>query len=122
MTGVRFVAWAPKEWAGYNDLAWILGREGKHAEAARVIEAAFAQVPLGEENAWLWNMLGVAQMNGGDMAAARTSFARAKELAALMTETEWGKAYPGNDPSTGADGLESFRAAIERNLARAGGA
>src|SRR3989344_5032135 len=23
----RFVLWAPKEWAGYNDLAWILAKE-----------------------------------------------------------------------------------------------
>ena len=33
----RFVLWAPKEWAGYNDLAWILAKEGKYREAKEVL-------------------------------------------------------------------------------------
>ena len=26
----HFINWAPKEWAGYNDLAWVLDKQGKY--------------------------------------------------------------------------------------------
>ena len=41
----RFTLWAPKEWAGYNDLAWILAKEGKYAETESAIKKAFQEIP-----------------------------------------------------------------------------
>ena len=59
----RFTEWAPSEWAGYNDLAWILAKEGKYQEIETVMARALKNVPGGTENPWLWNMLGVARLN-----------------------------------------------------------
>ena len=115
----RFTAWAPKEWAGYNDLAWILSKRGKYREAADVIAAAFREVPDGRENPWLWNSLGVAQLNLGEHASAAASFGRAQTLADALTPADWREAYPGNNPADAGGGLAAFRAAIRENLARA---
>lgn len=114
----RFTRWAPKEWAGYNDFAWVLSRSGKYNEAKEAILLAFRQVRDGEKNPWLWNSLGVAELNLGDYPGARLSFLKAKELAEKLTISEWGQAYPGNNPANAAAGLQAFREAIEENLRR----
>ena len=117
----RFTKWAPKEWAGYNDLAWVLAKQGKHREAKQVIEAAFQEVPTAGENPWLWNSLGVAELNLKEYREANAAFIKAKELAEGLTPADWQGAYPGNNPSEAASGLTAFRAAIEENLRRAQG-
>ena len=112
----RFVQWAPKEWAGYNDLAWILSKRAKYHEAAEVIRVAFSAVSDADQNPWLWNALGVAELNLKKYAAAANSFEKAKELAEKLTTNDLARAYPGNNPSTSDEGLSAFIAAIEENL------
>src|SRR3990167_6387090 len=68
-----FVSWAPKEWAGYNDLAWILAKQGKYKEAEEVLLKALYEIP-GIKNPWLYNSLGVAQLNQKEFEKARVSF------------------------------------------------
>jgi tetratricopeptide (TPR) repeat protein len=81
----RFVAWAPKEWAGYNDLIWILSQQGDHEEAKRVVFRAFQEVPEAEKNPWLWNSLGVAGLNLGEYSNAKTSL-RARTRAIIRVK------------------------------------
>lgn len=115
----RFVAWVPKEWGGYNDLAWILSKQGKYAEAAKTIRRALQEIPDADKNPWLWNSLGVAELNLKEYGVAKTSFEKAKNLAQNLTIGEWKKSYPGNNPKNTESGLEAFHKAIEENLKRA---
>ena len=115
----RFVRWAPKEWAGYNDLAWILAKEGKYSDAEKAAEEGIKEAIGGGQNAWLWNSLGVAQLNLKKYNDAEKSFRKALELARNMTENEWARAYPGNNPKGSSGGLRSFKAAVEANLSKA---
>ncbi len=114
----RFTQWAPKEWAGYNDLAWILSKAGKYREAKEAIQAALREVPNAEQNPWLWNALGLAELNLGENKNAAASFENAKALAKALTLEDWQRSYPGNNPAQAASGLEAFRKAIEENLRR----
>lgn len=115
----RFTLWSPKEWAGYNDLAWILSKEKKYAEAEKTIKQAFKEASEAEINPWLWNSLGVAELNLKKYSDAANSFKKAKELAVGLTAKDWVRAYPGNNPSTGSAGLSAFLKAISENLNRA---
>ena len=117
----RFTYWAPSEWAGYNDLAWILSKEGKYAEAERELERAFENISEGNKNPWLLTALGVARLNLKKYSRAVDSFKKAKELAEKLTIEEWQRSYPGNDPATSSDGLSAFLQAIDENLRRAEG-
>lgn len=112
----RFILWAPKEWAGYNDLAWILAKEGKYSEAEKISRAAIHDVPGADQNPWLWNSLGAAYLNQGKVSKAEGAFEQARDAAARITESEWRKAYPGNDPAEAQSGIFAFRAAVADNL------
>lgn len=115
----RFTLWAPKEWAGYNDLAWILSKQGQYAEAEKTVRRAFSEIKNAEENSWLWNALGVAQLNLKKYPGAAYSFKKAKKLAEKLTSEEWRRAYPGNNPQSVEEGLSAFLKAINENLRRA---
>lgn len=114
----RFIEWATKEWAGYNDLGWILSKQGKHQEALAVIEGAFREIADAEENPWLWNSRGVMELNLGMHVRASVSFEHARELAEGLTIADWMRSYPGNNPLQAEDGLQKFRNAIKENIKR----
>lgn len=114
-----FTLWAPKEWAGYNDLAWILSKQGKYMEAEKAIVLALKEASDGGENPWLWNALGVAELNLKKYSSAADSLKKAKELAENLTEKEWRGSYPGNNPASAKEGLLAFLEAINENLRRA---
>lgn len=115
----QFTLWAPSEWAGYNDLAWVLSKEGKYAEAEKELKRAFENVPDGDKNPWLWNALGVAELNLKKYSSAAGSFKKAKVLAEKLTIEEWRRSYPGNNPASAEEGLSAFLKAIDENLRRA---
>lgn len=117
----RFTLWAPKEWAGHNDLAWVLSKQRKYGEAEETIQTAFRKIPDIEINTWLWNSLGVAQLNLKKYAEAERSFKKAKEFSESITQEEWREAYPGNDPASTESGLLAFKKAIDENLLRSVG-
>ena len=114
----RFTKWAPKEWAGYNDLAWVLSKQGKYKEAKEAISAAFREIRESESNPWFWNALGVAELNLKKYGAAKIAFEKAESLAKNLTLADWHRAYPGNNPASAENGLSAFRKAIEENLRR----
>lgn len=116
----RFTQWAPAEWAGYNDLAWILAKQGKYREIKEtLLDARKKTIPSSEKNPWLWNSLGVAELNLKEYAEAKKSFEKAQLLAEKLTLTEWQKAYPGNNPAQAQEGLAAFLKAINGNFNRA---
>jgi tetratricopeptide (TPR) repeat protein len=116
----RFVSWAPKEWAGYNDLIWILSQKGDYRKAKEVALLAFEEVSGAEKNPWLWNSLGVAELNLGEYSDAGISFERAKLLLEDFSSEEFARAYPGNNPNEAKSGLGAFRSAVKANLIKAG--
>jgi len=115
----RFIEWAPGEWAGYNDLAWVLSKQGKYKETETIILKAFQKAPDAKKNPWLWNSLGVAQLNLMKYYTAEESFKIALSLLADMDTEKWIAVYPGNDPGESEFGIKSFREAVEKNIQRA---
>ncbi len=115
----RFTEWAPKEWGGYNDLAWVLSKQGQYLEAEEAIKMAFEKALGAGNNPWLWNALGVAQLNLKKYSGATNSFKKGEELAEKLTLEEWRLAYPGNNPASAEQGLSAFLKAINENLRRA---
>lgn len=115
----RFTQWTPKEWAGYNDLAWALSKSGKYGEAKAAIQLALREVPEAGANPWLWNSLGAAELNLGNYPRATFALKRAQELLEGLSETSWRQAYPGNNTADAKLGIAAFREAITENLRRA---
>ncbi len=115
----RFTLWSPTEWAGYNDLAWILLKRGKYREAKETVTTAFREISESENNSWFWNGLGVAELNLKEYSAAKITFEKAKALAENLTIADWRLAYPGNNPASAEEGLSAFLKAINENLRRA---
>lgn len=111
-----FVNWASLEWAGYNDLAWVLLQEKKYPEAREVMQQAFDTVPQAEANVWLWNTRGVTELNVGAYASALTSFLEAEKLVNQLGVTEWSEAYPGNSLEQASEGYRIFKEAISLNI------
>jgi len=115
----RFIQYVPREWAGYNDLAWALAKQGKHEEAKRAVESALREIEDAAENPWLWNSLGGARLNLGEYPEAEQAFRQARDAASSLTISAWAATYPGNDPAQGRDGIAVFTSAINRNLRKA---
>lgn len=116
----HFTEWAPKEWAGYNDLSWVFSKQGKYREAKESILSAFREMPAEKDkNPWLWNSLGVAELNLEEYLFAEEAFERAIELSKNLSLGEWRSAYPGNNPNDAESGLKAFREAVYKNLERA---
>lgn len=115
----NFVAWAPAEWGGYNDLAFTLAKEGKYAESETTIQSAFVHVPHAASVPWLWNSLGLAQLNQLKYASAAHSFTQALMLAKTVTPEQWKRAYSANDPEGTQESINTFQQSIQTNLSTA---
>lgn len=109
-----FIAWEPNGWAAYNDLAWVLVKQGSYKKGAQVALSALEHFP---KNLWLLNTAGVALWNMGDLEEAQAHLLEAKEVAERMTPEMWGSAYPGNNPRGEEGSLEVMREVINENLA-----
>ncbi len=111
-----FTKWAPKEWAGYNDLAWVLTRAGKYTLAKETIEKAFKEIPDANRNPWLWNGLGLAELNLNKYENAEIAFKKAEVLSNTLTPNDWVRAYPSSDSKNADSDIIAFRVAISKNL------
>jgi hypothetical protein len=81
-----------------------------------IAEEAFKNNSTNATSPWLQNTYGTALMNVGRYLEADNALRMAQYLAGNMTEQDWGKAYPGNDPLIYGKGLESMRTTINNNL------
>ncbi len=100
-------------WAGYNDLAWIYFKKGDYQKTK---ETAKAGLQYAARNPWLNTVYGTALLNLGEIEKAREVLQIALEESEKMSEKDWGKAYPGNNPTIYKQGLEEMRSAIRHNL------
>lgn len=112
----RFTEWAPTEWAGHNDLAWVLLKQKKYKEAIGALETAFEKISATEINPWLWNNKGLAELNLRMKDEAVRSLKMAVGAADKLSEFGWKRAYPGNDPRSVERGLSTFKKTLQRNL------
>jgi len=114
----RFIEWEPSEWAGYNDLAWILATQGNFNKAREVIISAFTAIPgEADRNPWLWISLGIASLNTGAYNEARDAFVNALRISEDMTATYFYAAYPGNDFANADGAFRNFKSIIHFNSA-----
>lgn len=100
-------------WAGYNDLAWIYFKQGEFVKTRDTARLGLTQAPT---NPWLNNIYGTALMNLGDTVGARSAFEAALTESEQMSGADWGRAYPGNDPTLYQSGIEETRSVIRHNL------
>ena len=110
---LAFLEWDPQSWAGHNDLAWVYFRRGDFANVERAARAGLKSNP---NNPWLLTSLGVALLNQGKNAEAREALSEAEKSAEKLTEAEWHRSYPGNDPRWAGRGIAEMREAIDSNL------
>ncbi len=109
----KFNTCFPLSWAGHNDLAWFWFRKGDMQKVVDVVEGVITSY---DDNPWIQNTYGTALMNLGRGSEALLAFEKAKVASESMTETDWGKAYPGNDPSIYGKGLKAMRETIDKNI------
>lgn len=109
----HFLTWDPLNWAANNDLAWIYFSQGKFMETEA---QATHGLSANEGNAWLLMMRAMARFNLGNREGALEDLYAAKERAKLLTEEDWKRAYPGNDPAVSSLGLAELHATIEKNI------
>lgn len=104
----------PYSWAGSNDLAWIYFAQGKFEET----RDQTAKILIGQpDNPWILMSHAMSVYNLGDTKTALDELLRAKEEAEKLTEAQWSRAYPGNDPAIAPEGLAEFKETIEKNIA-----
>lgn len=108
----KFIEWKPESWAARNDKAWLEFRIGKIDDAIATIEP----VTHLTNNPWVQNTYGTLLMNKKRYQKAKQALLYAQAAATSMTEEDWGKAYPGNDPRVYSVGLSAMRNSIESNL------
>ena len=123
----KFLEWDKTNWAVHNDLAWIYFQKGDYIKTEEIARAGLEFNP---GNAWLLTSLGVALLNqdkpphlcdkcGGKKEEVRMVLEEAMTAAVLLTEADWQKAYPGNNPAWAQTGLEKMRETITYNLSLA---
>ena len=109
---IKFLEFDPSSPWARTDLAWIYFAQGKFAKMKPLLELGLVLQP---NHPWLLNMYGLYLVNTGHPAEALTYYDRALANAEALTETEWGSAYPGNNPLFWGDGLTEFRDVINYN-------
>jgi tetratricopeptide (TPR) repeat protein len=114
---MKFIDLVPWQWAGYNDLAWVLAKQGRFKEVRDMMDLAFERLPGAKmRNPWLWTTLGIAQLNLKDYNEAKDAFLNARALSDKMSAEDFWSAYPGNDPRGAEPAFQQFRAALHFNL------
>jgi tetratricopeptide (TPR) repeat protein len=114
---IEFTKWATKNWAGYNDLAWIQIRLKKHNEARDTIYRAFEILPKTKDtNPWMWTTLGIAELNLGSYTNARDAFLYARSISEKIDPEYFISAYPGNDNKNANEIFKQYQSTISFNL------
>lgn len=110
----KFIQHNPNSWAAKNDKAWLQFRIGDIDGSMDTIESA---VISHHDNPWVLNTYGTLLINKKHYREAQKILKEALAYATMMTEEEWGHAYPGNDPRIYKIGLQAMILSIQSNLA-----
>lgn len=110
---LKLLEWDSKNWTAYNDLAWIYFQTGEYEKAKKIARRG---LEANQDNPWLLNILGISLLNLSSKKEAAGILEKALEKAKNLTEEDWYKAYPGNDPTIARAGIEGIIRTIELNL------
>lgn len=102
-------------WAAINDYAWVLLKAERFADARDATASGLIHFP---DNAWLLNSHAIALAELGDAKSAHPYARSAAEAVNKLTQIDWLRAYPGNDPNVASDGVAAFQVAVQQNLSR----
>ncbi|NBV77463.1 hypothetical protein EBR66_04845 [bacterium] len=105
----------PYNWAALNDYAWVLLKSGRSDEALVSLDWGLMREP---SNPWLLNSKAVALFDLKEYEKAMEASASALRSVTNVTEADWIRAYPGNDPLIAGEGVQSLRQAIKANMHR----
>lgn len=108
-----FIENYPDSWAARNDKAWLQFRIGDIDGALETISPV---VEAYTKNVWIQNTYCTLLINKKDYSRAEKACTYAKEGVETMSEKDWGRAYPGNDPRIYDVGLSAMKKSIESNL------
>ncbi len=103
----------PRNWAAINDYGWVLIKQGRLSEALIVLDWGLL---FHDGNPWLLNSKATALFELDRIEQAQEVVAMAVISAANITEAEWLRAYPGNDPLIAKEGVETFKKSVEENM------
>ncbi|MFH0929855.1 MAG: tetratricopeptide repeat protein [Candidatus Moraniibacteriota bacterium] len=109
----KFIEMFPKEWAGYNDLAWAYYKDNDYENAKDTLEKGLVVEP---DNPWLLNGLGVSYNALGEFDKAKEVLKKTSEIAGNLSINDWKIAYPGNNASSADWDLAKFKTDIKSNL------
>jgi len=109
----HFLRFDPHNWAAMNDYAWVLLKAHRSQDAALVASEGLTLFP---DNPWLLNSQAIALYEMNAFSAALRSAQKASAAVAVLSEAEWLRAYPGNDPGSAAEGIASFKKAVADNM------
>ena len=109
----RYIASDPTNWAALNDLAWVFLKAERFQEASDISRRGLSYFP---DNPWLLNTNAIAQYELDDFEGAYESARKAQQAVQTLTVREWLTAYPGNNPATARDGMETLKVSIEQNM------
>lgn len=104
---------AKNGWAAYNDYAWVLLKGGRAEDALAATLEGLEKYP---NNAWLLTMKTSTLYELGRFEEAVSVGEAAVTAADMLTESQWRSAYPGNDPRTTENGLNTIRRSARDNL------
>lgn len=109
----KFLSWDKTNWAVHNDLAWVYFKRGDYKKVEIIAKEGLT---FDKNNPWLLTSLGASLLNQGKKSEAKKIFENAQIAAEALTEKDWNKAYPGNDPRMASSGLVAMKKTIEYNL------
>jgi tetratricopeptide (TPR) repeat protein len=112
---LTFLDWDPYNWAAINDLLWVLVKDGQIERATRISQKA---VDIFPDNPWILSMRATICFEKGLHECALANGERAVVKAGTLTDADWLKAYPGNDPAIAAEGIASFRKSVIDNMVK----
>lgn len=107
-----FLKFDPQDWAGINDCAWVMLKAHRPQDAADLTAGGLQYLP---NNPWLLNTNAIALYQTGNIELARTRIAAAQQRIQLLRDSDWLRAYPGNDPLVAKIGMETFKKAVATN-------
>lgn len=111
-----FIENYPDSWAARNDKAWLQFRVGDIDGALTTIQPVVEKY---KETPWVANTYGVLLLNKGKYKEAKESFQLGLATVTKMSPSDWGRAYPGNNPNIYLEGYTQTKQTLEKNLALA---
>jgi tetratricopeptide (TPR) repeat protein len=109
----KYITYDPTNWAATNDLAWVLLKAHRPKEAIQAIDKV---LPYWPENPWLLNNKATALQEVGKIADALVAIRSADAAVGNISQQDWLKAYPGNDPRVAREGVEALKTSIAENM------